>query len=255
MAGISGAGTPIDIKLGQVPTTKNPQLAYELQGIYNSLHILSQYLEVLRAGLEGSDDQTPAENIRFLKFLNGKAGQKITAGHIVSFDTSTGKVIKGFNFGAYRIDIFLDQNENYTAYLNGMLPTFFGVAQNDAEIDEDVSIGIGPGILKVTGATSGTLVYAFCNKGITFQGRGELDPIVFGFENSGLGDIYLAYPGVKNLPGYPRDISDTVRITGATFSSPIGIGVAKDYVLFSDFIYWTGFKVNSIFDIYPGLEF
>lgn len=240
MAQISGAGTPINIRLGQVPTISQPALNYELQGIYNSLHILSQYLENLRAGFEGSDSQTPAENIRFLKFINAPAAQEITAGHIVSVDWDTGNVIKGTNFGAYRIETYQYPNGTEARYVTGMTQTFFGVAQNDAEIGENVSVGVGPGILKVTGAKSGQQVWAMTNRGIVNLPRGEDNPEIYGYSYGEDGNIYLNNPGRMQAPGYPRNIGGNRTVSSFMMPSPIGIAVADDYVLFSDFLWWTG---------------
>lgn len=254
MAEISGAGTPVDIKLGQVPTIKDPALNYELQGIYNSLHILSQYLEVLRAGLEGSDTQTPAENIRFLKFIHGIAAQPITAGHVVSFDDVTGRVVKGTNYGAYRFDHVTNEHGVTSRYVTGLVQTFFGIATTDAAIGEDVTIGVGPAILKVTGILSGQQIWARTNKGIIFQGRGEDNPLVYGFDNVVLpedGNLYIGFPGYKNIPGYPKSVGSVSVASCFAMASPVGVAVANDYVLLSDFQYWLGHKATSVFDMYP----
>lgn len=252
MAQISGAGTPVDIKLGQSPTIKIPSLNYELQGIYNALHILSQYMEALRAGFEGSDTQTPSENIRFLKFITGTAGQKITAGHIVSFDDVTGLVVKGTNYGIMYVRQLNLNGINY-AYVSGMIQTFFGVAQADAEIGEKITMGVGPAILKVTGAISGQTVYAMANKGVTYNIplSHPSQVTVRGYELSEMGDVYLDNPEAQRIPGYPRDVSSTLRILGHVMASPIGIAVANDYVLFSDFQYWTGRVATNVAQLYP----
>ena len=249
MAQISGAGTPIDIKLGQSPTIKQPALNYELQGVYNALHILSQYLENLRAGLEGSDDQTPAENIRFLKFINAPAKQVITAGQVVTVDYDDGKVIKGTSNGAYSFRTYDDSIGRARYYITGMIQTFFGIAQNDAEIGENVSIGIGPGILKVTGAKSGQQVWAYTARGLTYYVDSAYDPMVItGTEYSHNGNLYLTYPYLYDLPGYPKPISEFKLMLGKAFASPIGICVADDYVLFSDFLYWVGRRPTNVFE-------
>lgn len=249
MAQISGAGTPIDIKLGQSPTIKQPALNYELQGVYNALHILSQYLENLRAGFEGSDDQTPAENIRFLKFVNAPAKQEITAGQIVTVDFDDGKVIKGTSWGDIRFGGYDDSIGRERRYITGMVQTFFGIAQNDAAIGEDVSIGIGPGILKVTGAISGQQVWAYTAKGAVYDSNSAYDdPIVLGFDYSHNGNLYLAYPYMYNIPGYPKPVSEFRNIQGKAMASPVGIAVANDYVLFSDFLYWEGRAPTNVFE-------
>jgi hypothetical protein len=252
MAQISGAGTPVDIKLGQRPTITEPSLNYELQGIYNALHILSQYLETLRAGLEGSDSQTPAENIRFLKFINGPAKQVITAGQIVTIDYADGTVIKGTSAGDLVIKQFNNNGIN-RAYVSGMIQTFFGIAQNDAQVGENVSIGIGPGILKVTGAISGQQIWAATARGQAYSVSNDHPSQLVLYDNplSGDGNVYLANPSALRLPGYPQDVSGTLRILGHYLFSPIGIAVANDYVLFSDFLFWQGRVATSVFELYP----
>lgn len=249
MAQISGAGTPVDIKLGQSPIIKQPNLNYELQGIYNSLHILSQYLENLRAGLEGSDDQTPAENIRFLKFINSKAKQKITAGMVVTVDYNDGLVVRGTSTGALKVRNYGLNGRSYP-YISGMVQTFFGIAQNDAEIGEDVSIGVGPGILKVTGAVSGQQLWAAASRGQVYKVEAE-SMSVYQQELSGDGNLYLSYPNIQRLPGYPKDVSSTLRLLGHYLFSPVGIAVANDYVLFNDFLFWDGRVANSVPELYP----
>lgn len=239
MAQISGAGTPVDIKLGQVPMTTDPQLKNEFQQIYNSLHILSQYLEVLRAGLEGSDSQTPAENIRFLKTVTRPARQKIVAGNVVSFDFTDGHVIKGTNYGAPRIASHDFGNGTSALYVTGMVQTFYGIAQKDAEIGELVPVGIGPGILKVTGAISGNLIWAMSNRGIINLPRGDDPPVIYGYSYGEDGNLYLNNPGRMQAPGYPQVVGIT-EISSFMMPSPIGVAVANDYVLFSDFLPWNG---------------
>lgn len=249
MAQITGAGTSVDIKLGQSPTTRLPALNYELQGMYNALHILSQYLENLRAGLEGSDSQTPAENMRFLKFINAPAKQAISAGSVVTVDYNDGMCINGTSNGSYRFTTYDDTIGRRRYALTGMVQTFFGIAQNDAAIGENVSIGIGPAILKVTGAKSGQQVWAYTARGLVYRVRSVYEPFeIMGTDLSGNGNLYLDYPYLFDLPGYPMDISSTIRVLGKAFASPVGIGVADDYVLFSDFLYWTGRSPANIFE-------
>lgn len=220
MAQISGAGTPIDIKLGQSPKISQPALNYELQGIYNALHILSQYLENLRAGLEGSDTQTPAENIRFLKFINAPARQAITAGQIVTVDYNDGHVIKGTSNGTAKIGRF-NSNGQLLPYLTGMVQTFFGIAQNDAAIGDNVSIGVGPGILKVTGAISGQQAWAASARGQAYSVSNSNNMTFYNQPYSEDGNLYLANPQIQRLAGYPQDVSDTLRILGHYLFSPV----------------------------------
>lgn len=248
MAQIIGAGTPVDIKLGQIPLTTNPQLRAPFQEMYNSLHILSQYLEALRAGLEGSDSQTPAENIRFLKFLTRPAKQSISAGQVCTVDFNDGSIIRGTSFGAVQVKTFNQNGQNYP-YVSGMVQTFYGIAQKDAAVGELATIGIGPGILKVTGAVSGQQIYAAAAYGQTYQ-VSTTNISLFGLEPSYDGSLYLGNPEALRLPGYPKDVSSTLRILGHYMCSPIGIAVANDYVLFSDFLPWFGRTANS-FTAYP----
>src|SRR3989304_3177186 len=144
MAETTGAGSEVNIRLGQVPRTTNPALHNEMQLIYNSLHILSQYMQVLRADLEGDDSQTPAENVRFQKFLFGEAKQAVVAGAVVSFDTD-GKVVNGTSYGDLSIKAFTLPS-GPAPYVSGMVQTFFGIALNAAAIGEEVKIGVGPAI-------------------------------------------------------------------------------------------------------------
>lgn len=249
MAQISGAGTPVDIKLGQSPTIQQPALNYELQGIYNALHILSQYLENLRAGLEGSDDQNPAENIRFLKFITAPADQDIVAGQVVSTNYDNGHIVKGTNYGDYRPTSYNDPIGRRRYAISGMVQTFFGIAQNDAAIGEDVTVGIGPGILKVTGAKSGQILWAYSNRGVVYTFESAYDPpTIMGYELAGNGNLYLDFPFLYLVPGWPKPISEFRSATCNAQPSPVGVAVADDYVLFSDTIYYTGRAPSSVFE-------
>lgn len=244
MADLSGASSAIDLKLGQSPNTKIPALNYELQGIYNALHILSQYLYSLRLSLEGDDSAPPSENFRFLKFFTATAKQAITAGQIVT-TAYDGELIKGTSVGVPVV-----KNFSGNAYLSGMIQNFFGVALTDGAIGETVRVGIGPGILKVTGATCGQVVYAGGAYGQAYSV--PRDGLLFYDQPySGDGNIYLGNPQIQRLPGYPQDVSSTLRILGHYLFSPIGVAVANDYVLFSDFLFWEGRVANSVFELYP----
>lgn len=243
---IPTARSKLNIRLGQVPNTSDASLNYELQHVYNALHILNQYLEVLVDSLQGSDTQTPAENIRFLKYIIKPAKQKITAGHVVTVDIGDGLVVKGTSTGAPRIGLFSN-----SLYYTGSIQTFFGIAQNDAEIGENVRIGLGPGILKVTGAKSGQIIWGAASRGYEYQITSDNNLVFYGTVLSGDGNVYLANPQINRLAGYPHDLSGTVRILGHYLFSPIGMCVANDYVLFSDFLPWNGRTVTNVGQLYP----
>ena len=94
MAGqIGQAGSALNLRLGQVPSTTNPNYFTEFQLIYNALHLLGQYMDVIRQNLESSEGQTPAESVRFRRTYWSTALQVITVGSIVS--PVTGGIVNG----------------------------------------------------------------------------------------------------------------------------------------------------------------
>lgn len=251
MAGMIGtAGTPINIRLGQVPNIKDPALNNEFQQIYNALNLLSQYMAVLRENLESAPGQTPSESVRFRRKFWATALQPITVGAVVSA-YGTG-IVNGVSanlpfssVGDSGVTIGSTGNRD----MFGVRPQEFFIALTAAAEGELVNVGVGPGVIAVTGAKCGNLVWGVAalsclthrdaNTFTQFSSPGHL------VNNGGL---YLAnitgkytFPtgGGYNwegfwMPGYPNNNGGTYYYDRA-FLYPIGVCVSDGFVLFSDY--------------------
>lgn len=201
MASIGGYRSPVDLKLARVPSVEDPELFEELTGVFNSIHLINAYLDRLRiiAGGGGSG-QTPAETLPFNRFFVGTALQNIAAGDVVSPSSITGQngIIKGalaHNFASG------------APYCH-----FFGVALTDAEIGQDLRVGIGPASLEVAGVTGGSYIWAFSSRATNGN-------------PSEAGGLYLGNPGTIGAPA-----------GGTVYAMPVGIGLANGFALFGQFL-------------------
>ena len=249
---IGRAGSKINIRLGQSPEYRNPEVDMDLQQTYNALHLLSQYLDVLRENLESAPGQNPAESIRFRRRFWGPAGQKIVQGAIVS--SLDGKLVNGVlsnDAPAYIDDGGVSIGSTGTRDYLGMKALQFFVALTDAEPDELVQVGVGPGVSQITGTKCGQIVWASDSRTINSE-RGantSSTQTVTGRDPTENGGIYLAnvtgyWVGYSKfgynwegywMPGYPDNSGGTYYYNRA-FLYPIGVCIADGYVLFKDYI-------------------
>lgn len=200
MASMSGYRSPVDLNLGRTPDIADPELFEEFTQVFNSIHLINAYLDRLRiiAGGGGSG-QTPAETLPFNRFFVSTALQNITAGDVVSPATNgQNGIFKGamaHNFGST------------TPFSH-----FCGIALTDAEIGQDLRVGVGPASLEITGATGGTVIWAFSSRATNGN-------------PSEAGGLYLGNPGTIGAPA-----------GGTVYAMPVGIGLANDYALFGQFL-------------------
>lgn len=251
---IGKAGTPLDIKLGESPNINDPIIAVEFQQVYNSLHLLSGYMALLRENLESSDGQTPAESVRFRRTFYETAGQAITAGAVVSW--FNGAIYNGVNSrssgsGGYEDSaVTLGSTGNRTLF--GMVPISFGIALTTVNAGEKVRIGVGPGILQFPGAKSGQTIWGVDAQSIYTERQANSTTQFYSgvrhlVNNGGVylqnvtGQYYIPNPTFTYynwegywLPGYPDNSGGTFKYDRA-FLYPIGICVIDNYVLFSDY--------------------
>lgn len=194
--------SPVNIGLGQVPQTVDPELFNELNDVYNAIHLINGYLDQLRIFAEGGtgSTSTPAQSMPFNRFFTAPALVAIVPGQVVS--PSTTGTENGIVLGGLAHDFTSAEPES----------NFSQIALTSAAIGEPVQVGVGPATLEIPGALSGNLVYAFP----------ALDIAGNKVNN---GNIYLAYPG-------------TVTITpGVTVTAmPIGVCIRDGYVMFGQFI-------------------
>ena len=248
---IGRAGAKLNIRLGQSPEYKNPQLDTDLQQMYNALHLLSQYMDVLRENLESAPGQTPAEAVRFRRAFWGVAGQNIAEGAIVS--AYNHQIINGVlcNQGpAYIDDGGVSIGSTGTRDYLGVIPLQAFIALTSANAGELVRVGVGPGITQVTGAKCGQLIWASDSRSIDSYRNANAGSVqtVFARPPTGNGGIYLSNPLGRWvsasgfgynwegywLPGSPSNSGGTITYRRA-FLFPIGVCVTDGYVLFTDF--------------------
>lgn len=201
MAKIGGYRSPVNLGLGRVPLATDQELFGELTDVYNSIHLLASYMDTLRLSLEGGGGgQTPAETMPFNRYFPGVALVNITAGQVISPSRVTGE--NGILLGALH-----HVPASTTPECN-----FAGIALNDALVGETVRVGVGPGIIELAGALSGSLVWAYSSLSVTGNRGGN-------------GGLFTSNPG-----------SFTAPAGGAVYAMPVGFCVADGYVYIDNFI-------------------
>lgn len=246
---IGSAGTPLNIRLGQIPDIKDPQTQNELQLVYNALHLLSNYLGALRANLESAPGQTPSESVRFRRTFWAVALQDIAVGSVCSsFQQGIVNGVQTNNPGNSIDDSGVTLGSTGSRAMFGTSQQSFYIALTAATAGQLVQVGVGPGIIQVTGAKCGQIVwgvsaesvltYRAANTATQFQSTPTLvnnpglylDNIVGSAAITGATYRWEGYW----LPGYPNDNGGTFYYNRA-FLYPIGVCVSDSYVLFSDF--------------------
>lgn len=247
---IGRAGSTLNIRLGQSPAIKDPQLNQEMQLVYNSLHLLSQYMAVLRENLESAPGQTPSESLRFRRRFWAVAGQAIAVGAVVSShnDLIVNGVEAKLPFSSVG-DSGVTIGSTGTRSMFGVTPRGFYIALTAANPGELVQLGVGPGVLAVAGAKCGQLVWGVAALScLTHRDANTFDQFTSPGDLVGNGGLYLAnitgkytFPtgGGYNwegywLPGYPNNSGGTYYYNRA-FLYPIGVGVSDGFVMFSDY--------------------
>lgn len=247
---IGRAGSSLNIRLGQSPDIKEPALNSEFQLVFNALHLLSQYMDLLRENLESAPGQTPAESVRFRRRFWAPALQDIAIGSVVSAYGSG--IVNGVSTSAPPAvvgdgGVTIGSTGNRTLFTQS--PREFFIAVTAAATGELVQVGVGPGILQVTGAKCGQLVWGVsalsCNN---YRDANTFEQIAFPGQLVNNGGLYLAnITGVYNfpsgggyqwegywLPGFPYNSGGTYYYARA-FLFPIGVCVSDSFVLFSDY--------------------
>lgn len=252
MAAVIGrAGAKLNIRLGQSPEYQDPRINADLQQMYNSLHLLSQYMGVLRENLESAPGQTPAESVRFRRTFWAVAKQKIVEGAIVS--SSAGGIVNGVGSNEVKNTVSYEIQEQLRGTGNrrtwGLNNTQQFVALTAADIGELVNVGVGPGITQITGAKCGQLIWGADSRAVLSSRRANTEGNHYsGRAYTNNGGVYLANITMKwfyysgghlnfegyNSPGYPNH-SGNRYYSSNVYLYPIGVCVADGYVLFTDF--------------------
>lgn len=195
IASITGYRSPVDIGLPRQPITTNPELFDEFTGVYNAIHLLNQYLDQLRSGITGGgggSEQDPDISAGFTRFFVMKALQPIAVGDIVSPMVGSDGYVRG-TLG--------------NSLAAGALALVTHVALTAAAIGEDVRIGVGPAVIKFTGAVPGRQIW-----GINSRTTGGV--------YAGNGNLYATNP----------------NSVGGAVSIPVGVGVAPGFAIIGNYV-------------------
>lgn len=246
---IGRAGSSLNIRLGQSPDIQDPALNSEFQQIFNALHLLSQYMDILRENLESAPGQSPSESVRFRRTFWAVALQPIVAGAICSaYGTGIVNGIATNDPGPQIYDPVDSIGSTGSRRRFGLVQKQHFIALTAAAAGELVRVGVGPGILEVTGATCGQIIwgvgamsvrtYRHANNVNQYTVPGNLVNNGGVYFNNITGADYLStviwrWEGYW-LPGFPNNSGGTYYYNRA-FLYPVGIAVANNYVLFSDY--------------------
>lgn len=199
MASIGGYRSPVNLGLGRVPQTSDPEQFDTLVEVFNSIHLIAAQLDNLRLAIGGGGaGQTPIETAPFIRFFPATALQPITAGNVVAPATGGANgVIKGAL--------------PHLASSTSPEANFVGIALDTVDTGDTVRVGIGPGVLEVPGAVSGNLIWGYSN--LCTNGNFSAE-----------GDLYLSNPGSKAVAG------------GTVYAMPIGVCIEDGYAIFNRLI-------------------
>lgn len=200
MSSTSGYRSPVNLPIGQIPLTTDPELYEEFTDVYNAIHLINQYLDKLRIIAEGGGSgQTPAETLPFNRFFTATALEPITAGMPVAPSQRAGE--NGVIPGALA-----------NAYTSGApVSLFCGIALTDAAIGAQLRVGVGPAALEVPGAIGGGFVWAYSSlatNGLHFNDGG----------------LYVTNPGAKTIAG------------NTAYPMPVATVLTPGYALFGQFL-------------------
>lgn len=252
MAGVIGrAGAKLNIRLSQSPEYQDPRVYTDLQQMYNALHLLSQYMDVLRENLESAPGQTPSESIRFRRTFWGIAKQPISQGAIVS--GSTGGLYNGVGSNEVQNPVSVEIQSQLNGTGNrrtwGLVNIQQFIALTDGAVGELVQVGVGPGVSQITGAKCGQLVWGADSRAVRSSRRANTEQNIYeGRVYAGDGGVYLKNitmqwfyyaGGVLNFegyhsPGFPFQSGNRYYASNV-YLYPIGVCIADGYVLFNDF--------------------
>lgn len=194
IASITGYRSPVNLGLPRQPITNNPELFEEFTGVYNAIHLLNQYLDRLRTGSSGGggSEQDPDISAGFTRFFSIKALQAMTIGDIISPMVGTDGYVKGA-LG----NILTAGAVSYCTH----------VALSNAAIGEDVRVGVGPAVIKFTGAVPGQQLWGINSRTTTGVYAAN-------------GNMYVADPGT----------------VGGAVSIPVAVGVAPGFAIIGNYI-------------------
>jgi len=253
----------INIRLGQSPANQDPKYVVELQYVYNSVHTLNAYASAIINAVGGGgggaitdpntvDGNPPNNDVPFVNSFWGVAGQPIEVGSVVS--SFGNQIVNGvLSSEPYRefIDSSVTVGSTGSRYILGLVPLQYFIALTAAQPGEQVQVGIGPGISKVSGAKCGQVIWAVDSRTVySTRKRQHVEQLVERRDLLGNGGLYLANvvgefkfsaPGEARwegfwMPGYP-DHQGKYYLYHRAFLYPVGICVSNDYVLFYNYVH------------------
>lgn len=201
MAEMGGYRSPVDLGIGQIPYTTDPELFPQFTEVYNAIHLLNGYLDQLRVIAEGGggSGQDPSDSMPFNRFYVATALQAISAGDPVCPSSIPGQngIIKGMLANDF----------------TSAAPTsnFCGIALIDAAIGQDVRVGVGPAAIEMPGAVSGQRIWAYSSRATNGNAFG--DP-----------QFYFTNPGAK------------VNGAGIAYAAPVATCIRNGFALFGQYL-------------------
>jgi len=164
----------IDLKLAETPKTTNPAEFPDMVDIYNALHILGQWVDRLKKGMDGSgsggSELKPWEAMQFTRWFYVPAARAITKSSIITVIYSEWFTDDDWGNTRYTIDgavngcgithlpFYRDGSKLFVGVR--VRSTMTGFAMTDAAEGELVKVGVGPAIINMPGIKAGQIMHA-----------------------------------------------------------------------------------------------
>lgn len=248
---IGRAGSALNLRLGQSPTFLDPQVTPELQEVYNALHLLGEYMDVLRKNLESAPGQTPDQSIRFRRTFWATAAQEIKVGAICC--AVPAGIVNGVLTEVTKNNIddpFILSGSTSSRQQWGVAAQQFFIALTAALPGELVQVGEGPGVTRISGLRCGQLLWAADSRSISSFRAANLTAfqVLIGRDLVGNGGVYLNNPTSSfpnfptrrqcegyHMPGSPQPYGAGGSYVNRVFLYPIAVGIADGYALLYDY--------------------
>lgn len=247
------ARSAINIRLPESPKLKDPLINNEMQEVHNALRTLAQYLQAIRDKTDSQPDQLPNVSVNFRNTFWATAGQDIEVGAVCS--SFNNEIVNGVKSNEPIVSVEDGQvtiGSTGTRTLFGLKQEHFYIALTKAATGEQVQLGVGPGIIAVTGAVCGRRVWAVDSRDVYTTRRANRvaqDLVSRSLVNNG--GLYLDnvvgyyFFGTRPLAtvnrwegywqaGFPSQ-SGNDYLYNRVFLYPVGVCIADGYVLFTDY--------------------
>lgn len=157
------------LPLSEKPLSSDPEIFPDLNDMYNSIHLLNDWVTRVQEGLNSGETQVdPDKAIPFRNWFWAVAGEPFPSGTIVTplkagryldEDGDAVHIIDGYYKGCGGTNInAYDRNFPNKYWSNGM----YGIALDEAVNPGDsIRVAIGPGVLNVPDVLIGDILYCF----------------------------------------------------------------------------------------------